>query len=501
MTALETAAAGVIAAGFDGTQFDESLPKFGAYVLFARNGMAVEPVRALCDALLHHCAPGEPPPLIAIDQEGGRVARLRAGVERIPAMMALGAAGDLELALRAGEQTAFDLRRAGCSMNLAPVLDLALDPHNTVIGNRSFGAEPDRVAGTAGAFATGMQRQSLLCCGKHYPGHGSTATDSHRELPRVETEAATLRTRDLVPFAALAHTLPAMMSAHAVYAAFDSDQPATTSEPLIRLLRRELGFGGAYLTDCLEMGATGEPDVRHAIAALRAGADLLLFSSDLARAVETAQAIVAAVREGRLSEARLRAAYARVLAMRQRAPQPIDLDTPAPHPGVGREIARRAVTLVRGVAHADPVSSIVVSFELGTFDGAAGAAPAQPAHRTLKHEAPALVQVEWPGTQAGADRAPLLGQLAESGRRPIVLARRAHLYPAQAAAIDDIVRAYPDAVVVSTLEPFDLAVCNRARHLLAAYGDDAASIGGLADVLFGRTLPEGRIPVEAAIGL
>ncbi len=148
-------------------------------------------------------------------------------------MMALGAAGDVELARCAGEQIGFDLRRAGCTLDCAPVLDLALEPKNAVIGTRSFGADPLRVAPLGAALAAGLRASGILPCFKHFPGHGSTAVDSHAALPIVDTDAAMLRTRDLVPFAAVAADAPAMMSAHVIVRAFDSQRPATLSRTIL----------------------------------------------------------------------------------------------------------------------------------------------------------------------------------------------------------------------------------------------------------------------------
>ena len=210
MIDLNALARGVVLAGFEGETFDPALPQFGGYVLFARNASSLPQVRALTDALRSRAFDDGTVPLVAIDQEGGRVVRLRNGVEPMPSMMALGAAGDLELAGRAGEQVAFDLRRAGCTMNFAPVLDLALHAGNTVIGTRSLGSHPENVAALGAAFGAGLERGGIVPCYKHFPGHGATATDSHAELPRVTDDADTLRARDLVPFAAVAPTAPAM---------------------------------------------------------------------------------------------------------------------------------------------------------------------------------------------------------------------------------------------------------------------------------------------------
>jgi beta-N-acetylhexosaminidase len=494
-------ARGIIAAGFDGQTFDPDLPRFGAYVLFARNVSSLPQVRSLTDALRAaggidgHVAP----PVIAIDQEGGRVARLREDVERMPSMMALGAVDDLELAGRAGEQVAFDLRRAGCTLDFAPVLELALDPDNTVIGTRSLGSDPHRVAALGAAFASGLTRGGIVPCFKHFPGHGATPVDSHVSLPLIEAGAATLRGRDLVPFAAVAPSAPAFMGTHAVVRAFDPESPATLSRRIATdLLRGELGFDGALVTDSLEMSALaqrGGTAASSAVEALAAGADLLTVSHSAALALEIAEAVERAVADGRLALERLQRAYARVMRLRKAAAagEPLPIDGFPPHPGVGREIARRAITLVRGLAHADPLATIVLSFEGSVVEGINAGVSSSP---SLRHESPVLAEMALPLDPADADVTAALRALEASGRRPLLLARRARLHPDQARAIARIVDGYQDAVVVSMLEPYDLPLFASARHVLAAYGDDTASIGGLADVLFGGSMPEGRLPVD-----
>ncbi|MBV8067102.1 MAG: glycoside hydrolase family 3 protein, partial [Candidatus Eremiobacteraeota bacterium] len=163
-------ARGVVMAGIADASIDARLPRLAGYLLFGASDASLPAVRALTDTL--RARDGNPPPLIAIDQEGGVVMRLRNGVEPMPPMMALGAANDLELAGRAGDQVAFDLRRAGITLDFAPVLDLALEPGNTVIGTRSIGADPSRVAALGSVFARGLQRGGVQPCYKHFPGHG-----------------------------------------------------------------------------------------------------------------------------------------------------------------------------------------------------------------------------------------------------------------------------------------------------------------------------------------
>src|SRR5581483_739592 len=196
-------------------------------------------------------------PIIAIDQEGGRVARIRDGVEEIPSALAIAAAcagaGNDELAREAGRQIAFDLRRIGANVDFAPVADLALTRMNTVIGTRAFGDDPRRVAQLAGAFAAGLERGSVAATFKHFPGHGSTAVDSHLELPAIDEDETTLRSRDLIPFAELLPRARAVMTAHIVARAFNAGRPATVSYRILtELLRGELHFQGVCFTDCLQ---------------------------------------------------------------------------------------------------------------------------------------------------------------------------------------------------------------------------------------------------------
>jgi len=478
-------ARGVILTGLTDVPTSREHIDFAGYVLFSRNGASVAQLRFFSDMLRAECL--GPPPIIAIDQEGGRVVRLREGVEVIPSMMAVGAAADLELAERAGEQTAFDLRRAGCTMDFAPVLDLALEPRNTVIGTRSFGADPQSVAAFGLAFARGLERGGITSCYKHFPGHGATSVDSHYELPVLDAGEETLLARDLVPFAAVAAGASAFMSAHVLVPELDSQRPATLSRRILTdLLRSNLGFDGVLVTDCLEMDAlAGHGPVESAVEALIAGADLLLFSHRVELAAAAAAAIEAAVDEGRVSLERLEEAHRRVMHLREAANAPLPLDASAPHPNVGREIGRRAVTLLRGVPEADPVASIVVAF------GGDVAA--------LQHEAPVLAGLCAPVDPTTEDIDRILASLAQSGRRAIVLSRRAHLHPAQARAIATILQRYSDAVVVSLTDPFDLPLFGAARHLLATYGEDSASIGGLADVLFGSSMPTGRLPISLPV--
>jgi beta-N-acetylhexosaminidase len=495
MTDLRALAAGVLCVGFEGTriqpEFEAQLRQtpFAGLILFARNIESLAQTRALTDSIREIL----PDPIIAIDQEGGRVARLRDGVEELPAMLALAATGDSALAERAGAQLAFDLRRAGVNVDFAPVLDLALYKMNTVIGARSFGDDPQQVVQFAGAFARGLRAQGIVATFKHFPGHGSTAVDSHLDLPFIDLDEAAFRSRDLVPFAALLPDADAIMTAHIVVRSLDLDAPATLSHKILTgLLRDELRFPGVCFTDCMQMDAIAKNvgSAEGAVAALVAGADCVLISHDYNIAKESIDLIVDAVAEGRLSAERLQEAFRRVQTLRLKLQPPLALDAAPPYPGVGNEIGRRAVTLIRGSAHADAASSIVVTFEGTTVEGVQGM---HTEHAALAHDVP---QIRLPLEPEANDVERAIAKLRESGKRPIVLMRRAHVYAPQHAAVQRIVDAFPDALLVSMREPFDAFDIVGAQNVLCTYGDDKPSVSGLAEVIFNGAAPSGRYPLR-----
>jgi beta-N-acetylhexosaminidase len=501
---LAALARSVFAVGFTGATVAsaplEALRAFGpgAAIVFARNVGDPDALRALIAALR---ALDDPAPLVAVDQEGGRVARIGAPLAPWPSMMAFGAIGDPGLCERAGVRLGRELAGLGISVDFAPVADLALERANTVIGTRAFGDDPQVVAALAGAFARGLECGGVAAALKHFPGHGATADDSHVRLPRVPAAEALLRARDLVPFrsAIAANAASLVMTAHVVVDAFDPDRPASLSPRILDgLLRAELGFGGVACTDCLEMDAIarGVGTVGGAVAALAAGADLLLVSHTLATADAAADAIVAAVRAGTLPEERLRTAAARVRALRERFAQPnAARGTDDPD---SLDVARRAVTRVRGDVRlrADaPVT--VVSFEGVTFDGAAGGLP-PPASlsaqlRARRRKSEHMRVALDPETD---DVTLLRAHLASLGDREfVVVTRRADLHPTQQAAVAAILAAVPQAIVVSAREPYDALLWPAAQRVLCTYGDDELAFAGCAEVLTGRGDPEGRLPV------
>ncbi|WP_036164944.1 glycoside hydrolase family 3 protein [Massilia sp. 9096] len=243
-----------------------------------------------------------PQALIALDQEGGAVVRAL-WVPPPPSAMALGAADDAQLAHEVGAAVARALAAMGFNWNFAPVLDLNNNPLNPVIAERSFGADPERAGALAQAWMDGSLEQGVACCVKHFPGHGDTHVDSHRDLPTVAKPLAELERFEFAPFRAALPTAPALMTAHIVYPALDAANPATMSRPILHgLLRDRWGYDGVIITDGMDMHAiahrygVGEA----AVNALLAGADMVMAIGSRESQEATLDAIAAAIADGRL---------------------------------------------------------------------------------------------------------------------------------------------------------------------------------------------------------
>jgi beta-N-acetylhexosaminidase len=436
---------------------------------------------------------GGSPALVCVDQEGGRVARLRFGTP-LPAMSVLGAAADTGLAERAGAALAFEVRRIGANVDFAPVLDLALDAESTVIGTRSLGSDPQTVGRLGAAVVRGLQGGGVVAVPKHFPGHGATALDSHVEVPTVAADAPTLRARELVPFAAaFAAGARAVMTAHVRVPALDAERPATLSAAVLTgLLRGELGFEGVCFTDDLEMDAIarGVGTASGAALAVAAGADMPLICHSLERAFAARDALVGAVRNGALPLARLEEAADRVAALRAAFPAADAPDPALEDRALGREIARRGLTRIRGAASLDPARPVtVVSFEGVAGDGIAAAARERPSLSLALRRRRARSELMRVALDPDAAMLEMLVDVvrAQGARNVVVLARRAHVHPAQARAIDALLEIAPHAVVVSMLEAFDVPLFARARTVLATHGDEEPNVEALADLLMERS--------------
>jgi beta-N-acetylhexosaminidase len=293
------------------------LVRRGAYgvILFSRNLVEAEQVAQLSGDLKR--AAGDRRLLVSVDQEGGRVARLRAahGFTELPPMRALGQTGDERLARQVGLLLGRELRAVGVDQDYSPCVDVDTNPANPVIGDRSLSRDPAQVGWLGAALAQGLQAAGVAACAKHFPGHGDTSRDSHVDLPRLPHALERLRRVELLPFAALARAgVASMMTAHVVFEALDAVRPATLSPPVMRLLRDEVGFDGCCISDDLEMKAVTEHFSLEEIApgVVLAGVDALLVCHTPELQHRSIDLVRRAVEDGRIPRERLAQARARV---------------------------------------------------------------------------------------------------------------------------------------------------------------------------------------------
>jgi beta-N-acetylhexosaminidase len=293
----------------------------GGVILFARNVEAPEQVADVSREA--QSLARELPLWVSVDQEGGRVARLKSPFTTWPPMATLGRSGDEQLAERFARALAAELKAVGISLDYTPVLDVHTNPRNPVIGDRALAERAEDVARLGRAIITALQAEGVAACGKHFPGHGDTSSDSHHELPLIGHPPDRLRAVELVPFrAAIDAGVASIMTAHILIPALDEERPATLSPAIVdALLKKELGYTGLVLSDDLEMRAIsaryGIPEAT--VAAVAAGCDaVLMCGASQEQQVAALEAVIRAAEEGTLPLARLEDALARHRRVKER---------------------------------------------------------------------------------------------------------------------------------------------------------------------------------------
>ena len=311
----------MIMAGFSGSTVPADLHDLahefglGGVILFARNIEAPQQVAELAHDVQ---ALGDDVPLwVSVDQEGGRVARLREPFTVWPAMETLGRCGDAGLAQRFGEALAHELASVGITLDYAPVLDVNTNADNPVIGDRALSDDAAEVGRIGSVIIDALQANGVAACGKHFPGHGDTSVDSHLDLPIVEHPPDRLREVELKPFrAAVASDVAMLMTAHVLFPALDDERPATLSRHIVTdLLREEIGFEGVIATDDMSMEAIAKDwtVAQSTVAAVAAGCDLvLLCAADAEAQLRAVEALIYAVEDDTLPEQRVEDALTRL---------------------------------------------------------------------------------------------------------------------------------------------------------------------------------------------
>lgn len=455
----------VLLPGFEGPELPGWLRErladgLAGVCLFATNIASPAQLRELTAAI----RAANPRAVIAVDEEGGDVTRLhQATGSPYPGNAILGRLDDVAYTREVAGVVGAELAAAGVTLDFAPDADVNSDERNPVIGVRSFGADPELVSRHTAAWIQGLQATGVAASAKHFPGHGDTASDSHLAMPVVELPLEILRTRELLPFAAaVAAGTRSVMTSHILLPRIDPENVATFSPRILgELLRGELGFAGAIVTDALDMrGASGEIGMAAAaVRALRAGADLLCLgtANTAAQVDELAEAVLAAVDAGRLAEAGARSA-----------------ELGAPAPGVG--------TAARSAPDFD------LDRTIGAFDVADGVA-IRPRRRLVQLETGSNIAVgvaPWGPAAAGADVVHVRdGEPVpvEPGIQTVVIGRDNHRREWTRTAIAAVRARDPSAVIVDMGWPAG----DRALADVATFGASAHAGAALRRLLDQRT--------------
>lgn len=454
-----------------------------------------------------------PVPLLFLEDFEFGVGYLVRGATEFTSAMGLAATGDVRCACEAARITAVESRALGYHVPIVPVLDVNVNPANPIINVRSFGEDPEKVAEFGVAFTRGIEAGGAMACGKHFPGHGDTDMDSHRMLPTISHDRARMDAVELVPFRrAIEAGLGFIMSAHIVFPAVDdSGLPATLSRRILTgLLREELGFDGIITTDAMAMKAiadhfpAGEAEVR----AVEAGADFVLCIQPR----PAHEALLRAVKSGRIGIDRLRSSVIRILEAKQRMGlhERRDVDAAAAwslagtdeHRHKALEIARKSITLVRGETpclnpqkrllavivrarrHTQVQSDQVLAAELARHN---------PNVECLFVEETAAAEAATETRHKAADADELL--FATFARVEAYKETSGGHAPAQEDLIGALASARKPFTAISFGSPYVLGRIPQAHHLVAAYCDSDVCIQAACEVCFGKEEPAGSLPV------
>ena len=313
--------------------------KIGNVVLFKENLLNRNQTKELCSQI-HQLILEETgyPPFITIDQEGGVVTRLPEDMINVPGAMALASTGDPKNAFDAALLTAGELREVGVNFNLVPVVDINSNPQNPVIGVRSYGTSPQRVKSFARETIKAYENTGVLCCAKHFPGHGDTAVDSHLALPLVDSPLEDLEKMELAPFqAAIDQGVPAIMTSHILFPQLEEQYPATMSRKIITdLLKKQMGFKGLILSDAMEMNAIKEKYTTPVgcVKAIGAGVDIVFICHDVDLMEKSIQAVTKAFNTNQYDTEEFIASVKKILAYKEKSDKAFRAPFPFPLPSL-----------------------------------------------------------------------------------------------------------------------------------------------------------------------
>lgn len=455
-------------------------------------------------------SPHKIPLLISIDYEGGTVyTPITLGFEYLPTNMMFSATQDEEATATVAYLAGLELRRAGVHINFSPVLDVNSNPHNPIIGVRSFGSDPANVTKMGLALMNGFKAAGVVSVVKHFPGHGNTTEDSHYKVPVVHDSLDTLEKVHLAPFAqAIKHQVPGVMTGHIMYPALDINNISTFSRPILHdLLREKMGFNGFVVTDSLDMKSTTFfckiPDC--AVKSLDAGADMLLLGRYIK--INTVFNRMKEQLAARKDNARLEEAAKRIFDLKKElglldGPLPVPTPTDKAYRAALQDVSDKAVTLARNRRNLLPFTPARADGKKPTVC-AVFFAPSRFADQLPDFSQPFL-ESGWDVRTYNAALTPH----AKDSRRAAQCAQGADLLVVtslqwadktninQKNAINGLIKENPNTVFISTMSPYDIPKYPEADTVLATYGLSRYALKSAAKIILGKIQPHGTLPVE-----
>ncbi len=515
---LEQKIGQMIMAGFPSDSFDDHVRELihehhiGNIILFSRNVGDSNQIQSLTREIQGNMMEGIGlPALISIDQEGGMVTRIFDGATLLPGSMAISATGDVDNARKIGEIMGKELKALGINMNLAPTLDVNNNPLNPVIGVRSYGEDPQRVAEFGLEFIKALQGEGVIATGKHFPGHGDTQVDSHLDLPLVPHTMDRLNEVELYPFkVAIEGGIDAIMTAHILFKELaEEDRPATLSYNIItKLLRGDLGFEGLVITDSMEMDAISKyyGTAKAAVMSICAGADLILVSHTLKTQIETVDKIKKAVDNGVIPMERIDESVERILAMKRKygildAKKPA-IEKPAydseAHVTIAQRISEDSITVVKDEKNLLPIKvediltiSPTPALMTGVEDSSKMVDPFAKMVANRLGGDYSVMEVDPDDSYIEA-----MAKKAEGRGLVIVGTYNANLNPGQVKLIEEIYRRNENIIVVALRNPYDVLEFQYISTYICAYEYTPLSIYSLLEILSGSREPVGKLPIS-----
>lgn len=499
--------------GFPGTEIDDELKdlicnyKIGNIILFRDNIESIPQLKKLCSDLQqmikYHTGHDA---FIAIDQEGGMVTRLGQDAVNMPGAMAIAATDNIENAYWAGKITGEQLKSLGVNFNLAPTVDVNSNTDNPVIGVRSFGDKPEKVAEYAVAMTKGLLDGGVLACAKHFPGHGDTNVDSHLGLPLVEKGLEELEQCELIPFRKVIETgIPAVMTTHILFPKIETKKiPATMSREIITgLLREKLGYSGLIVSDCMEMSAIKKyyGTVEGSIQAIKAGVDLIFISHTAKVAREVSEALVTLLDIDDISMKEMKESVERILKfkekMKTKNENDIEFDV-TKGKSFASSLLKKSITPIQMPTNILP--------DIGSCPLFIGA-PVFRATNVSNKKEEGIHFSEYLQKRLGGKAIPISADPTESEilealqnieeHSCIVIGTyNGHLYKGQLDLVNQVAKIHQKVIVIALRNPYDLKDLPRNVYGIAAYEYTRNSLETVTALLEHGFLPEGVLPVK-----